>query len=214
MKHLIRTRLAIVCLGLTISIFAKAQHPMSFDARGLTMNSNDSELPLDCSAISSTFEFTVHVGTEYAKQYPGTVFGMSDHELHVEPCALVTLNFVNDDEIRHQWMLHGLPRYLYPEGMFHLEANGGESRSGSFIVPSDHQTYLIHCDMTQHMEKGMKAQLVVGRGSGDLWSIPGISREFKLKPLDSLLAVLLVITMLIISFLVWVFLNIESAEQD
>jgi hypothetical protein len=31
--------------------------------------------------------------------------------------------------------------------------------------------------MTQHMEKGMKAQLVVGRGSGDLWSIPGISDD-------------------------------------
>ena len=87
------------------------------------------------------------------------------------------MTFVNDDSIRHQWMIHGLPKYLYPGGMFHLEAAGGESRTGSFIVPSDDKTYLVHCDMTQHMEKGMKAQLVVGRGSGDLWSIPGISDD-------------------------------------
>jgi hypothetical protein len=29
------------------------------------------------------------------------------------------------------------------------------------------------------MEKGMKGQMKVGRGSGDLWSIPGISSGFK-----------------------------------
>ncbi|MGB4247757.1 MAG: multicopper oxidase domain-containing protein, partial [Pseudohongiellaceae bacterium] len=49
---------------------------------------------------------------------------------------------------------------------------------GSFIVPSDDATYLVHCDITQHMEKGMKAQLVVGAGSGDLWSVPGVSADF------------------------------------
>ena len=74
-------------------------------------------------------------------------------------------------------MIHGLPRYLYPGGMFHLEAAGGETRTGTFIVPSDDRTYLVHCDMPQHMEKGMKAQLVVGRGSGDLWSIPSVSDD-------------------------------------
>jgi hypothetical protein len=32
--------------------------------------------------------------------------------------------------------------------------------------------------MAQHMEKGMKAQLVVGKGSGNLWAIPGVSADF------------------------------------
>jgi hypothetical protein len=75
-------------------------------------------------------------------------------------------------------MIHGLPRYLYPGGMFHLEAAGGHSQTGTFIVPSDNETYLVHCDMSQHMEKGMKAQLKVGKGSGDLWAIPGVSKGF------------------------------------
>ena len=75
-------------------------------------------------------------------------------------------------------MVHGLPRYLYGQGMFHLEAAGGSEVTGVFIVPGDNATYLIHCDMAQHMEKGMKAQLVVGRGGGNLWAIPGISADF------------------------------------
>ena len=34
---------------------------------------------------------------------------------------------------------------------------------------------LIHCDMVQHMEKGLKGQLVVGNGNGNLFSVPGVS---------------------------------------
>ena len=45
-------------------------------------------------------------------------------------------------------------------------------------MPSDDRTYLVHCDLTQHMEKGMKAQLVVGSGSGNLWAIPGVRASF------------------------------------
>jgi hypothetical protein len=33
----------------------------------------------------------------------------------------------------------------------------------------------VHCDIAQHMEKGMKAQLKVGKGDGDLPSIPGVT---------------------------------------
>jgi plastocyanin len=106
------------------------------------------------------------------------IFGMSQHVVNVEPCSRIEITFVNEDEVRHQWMVHGLPRYLYPAGMFHIEANGGHSMKGTFIVPADDHTYLVHCDMAQHMEKGMRGQLVVGKGSGDLWGVPGVSDEF------------------------------------
>jgi hypothetical protein len=62
--------------------------------------------------------------------------------------------------------------------MFHIEVPGGHSKTGTLIVPGDDQTYLIHCDMAQHMEKGMRGQLVVGKGSGDLWGVAGISDQF------------------------------------
>ena len=156
---------------------ALAQHDM-MQHQGMVMNANAETLPRDCDGISTEHEFTVHAGAAYAEGYPGTTFGYSQREFIVEPCSRVTVTFVNDDEVRHQWMVHGLPRYIYPGGMFHLEANGGSSQTGAFIVPSDDRTYLVHCDLTQHMEKGMKAQLIVGRGSGDLWAVPGVSQSF------------------------------------
>jgi hypothetical protein len=87
----------------------------------------------------------------------------------------LTVHFINEDNIRHQWMMHGLPKYLYPKGMFHLEASGPAKISGTLILPPGDKTYLVHCDIAQHMEKGMKAQLKVGKGDGDLPSIPGVT---------------------------------------
>ena len=151
---------------------------MVMNNAGMVMNANTDILPRGCEAISRDYEFRVEAGMDYAADAPGTIFGMSEHELRVEPCSRLTVTFSNRDEIRHQWMVHGLPKYLYPGGMFHIEANGGETITGTFIVPGDDRTYLLHCDMAQHMEKGMKGQLVVGRGSGDLWSVTGISDQF------------------------------------
>jgi plastocyanin len=155
-----------------------AQHNMTLNKAGLVMNSNHHSLPEDCEKVERDYNIKVYAGTKFASDYPGTVFGMSQHEYQVDPCSRVTLTFINEDEVRHQWMIHGLPRYLYPGGMFHLEAAGQQSQTGTFIVPSDNKTYLVHCDMAQHMEKGMKAQLKVGEGSGDLWAVPGVSTGF------------------------------------
>ncbi len=156
-----------------------SSHAMTFDARGMVMNSNTDQLPEDCAAISRDYSFTVRAGTRYAESFPGNIFGMSQHLFAVEPCSRLHITFINEDAIRHQFMVHGLPRYLYPQGMFHLEAMGGQTLTGSLIMPSDNKTYLVHCDLAQHMEKGMKGQIKVGRGSGDLTSIPGASALFR-----------------------------------
>ena len=154
-----------------------AGHLMQQDDSGMVMNANDSILPRDCQEISRDYAFEVQAGTEFAEGVPGTVFGYSQNEFAVEPCSRITVTLVNRDEVRHQWMLHGLPRYLYAGGMFHIEAAGGSSKTGTFIIPSDTTTYLVHCDIAQHMEKGMKAQLKAGRGSGNLSSVPGVSGD-------------------------------------
>ena len=153
-------------------------HNMTLDSSGMVMNSNHHRLPQDCEKLGRDYHIKVYAGTKFAAEYPGTVFAMSQHEYQVEPCSRITVTFVNEDEVRHQWMVHGLPRYIYPGGMFNLEAAGGHSQTGTFIVPGDDKTYLVHCDMAQHMEKGMKAQLKVGKGSGDLWAVPGVSTGF------------------------------------
>ncbi|MGE0826386.1 MAG: copper oxidase [Candidatus Binatia bacterium] len=150
-------------------------HGMRMDMDGMVMNENVDQLPRDCPQISGETTITVHAGKKYAQQFPGIMFAYDQSEWEVPPCTKVTVTLVNEDNVRHQWMIHGLPRYLYSEGMFHLEVNGQGSKTGTFIVPSAQKTYLVHCDVAQHMEKGMKAQLKVNGGSGNLPSIPGMT---------------------------------------
>lgn len=151
---------------------------MQMGASGMVMNENHDRLPRGCPQVSVDVAFEVEAGVEHATNHPGQAFGYSHHRFQAAPCSRITVTFSNRDEVRHQWMVHGLPRYLYPGGMFHLEAAGGATQKGTFIVPGDNATYLVHCDVAQHMEKGMKAELVVGSGGRGLWAVPGFSAAF------------------------------------
>lgn len=142
---------------------------------GMVMGQNIDTLPDGCEKIAAEEEVTVHAGHKYAEKFPGTMFAFDKQEYHYEPCTKLTIHFINEDHIRHQWMMHGLPKYLYPKGMFHLEVTGPGEISGTLILPPGDKTYLVHCDLAQHMEKGMKAQLKTGQGGGDLPSIPGVT---------------------------------------
>lgn len=149
-------------------------HFMDMDG-GMIMGQNTDVLPGGCDKIEATEEITVHAGHKYAEKFPGRMYAFDIQEYQFKPCTKLTVNFINDDSIRHQWMMHGLPRYLYPKGMFHMELTGPGKISGTLIFPPNDKTYLVHCDISQHMEKGMKAQLKIGKGSGDLPSIPGVT---------------------------------------
>lgn len=149
-------------------------HLMDMDG-GMVMGQNTDTLPGGCDKIAAVKEITVHAGHKYSEKFPGTMFAFDQQEYNFEPCTKLTVHFINEDEIRHQWMMHGLPKYLYPKGMFHLEVSGPGKVSGTLILPPGDKTYLVHCDIAQHMEKGMKGQLKVGKGSEDLPSIPGVT---------------------------------------
>ena len=144
-------------------------------AGGMVMGNNPDTLPGGCEKIAETKEITVHAGHKYAEKFPGRMFAFDTQEFQFKPCTKLTVHFFNDDNVRHQWMMHGLPKYLYPKGMFHLEISGPAKISGTLILPPGDKTYMVHCDIAQHMEKGMKAQLKVGKGDGDLPSIPNVT---------------------------------------
>ena len=159
---------------------------MIMDDKGMIMNANTDKLPKDCQKISGDVDITVHAGQKHALKFNGKMFAFDRQEWNVKPCSRVNITFINDDNIRHQFMIHGLPGYLYPQGMFHLELYGAGELKASLIMPGQKKTYLVHCELAQHMEKGMKAQLKVDGGDGDLPSIPGISKPVKadIYPVD------------------------------
>jgi hypothetical protein len=168
--------LLVLCL-LGVNHFASAMNHsgMIMDEKGMIMNANSDKLPNDCKKISENVDITIHAGHKHALKFNGKMFAFDNQEWDVKPCAKINITFINDDQIRHQLMIHGLPGYLYPEGMFHLELNGEGQLQASLIMPSQKKTYLVHCELPQHMEKGMKAQLKVDGGDGDLPSIPGLT---------------------------------------
>ncbi len=177
---------------------------MQMDEKGMIMNANANNLPKDCPQISETVNLTIHTGHKYAEKFNGKMFAFDQQQWDVKPCAKINITFVNDDQIRHQFMIHGLPGYLYPDGMLHLELYGEGMLQASLIVPSQKKTYLVHCELAQHAEKGMKAQLKVGGGDGDLPSIPGISVPIKtdIYSLEwSILKLGGVITLLVVSMI-------------
>lgn len=149
-------------------------HMMDFGG-GMVMGQNVDTMPMSCSSVEDEVEITVKAGRKYAEKFPGTMYSFDNHEWRVKPCTKITFHFINEDSIRHQLMIHGLPKYIYKSGMFHLEVTGPGKISGTIIVPKNDETYLVHCDISQHMEKGMKGQLVVGKGGVSLPSIPGVT---------------------------------------
>ena len=171
--------IGLMMLAVLESASAMNHGGMLMDEKGMIMNANSDNLPRDCPAISENVDITIHAGQKHALKCTGQMFAFDQQEWNVKPCAKINITFINDDQIRHQLMIHGLPGYLYPEGMFHLELYGEGQLQASLILPSQKKTYLVHCELPQHMEKGMKAQLKVDGGDGDLPSIPGISKPVK-----------------------------------
>ncbi len=151
-------------------------HMMDMEG-GMVMGQNKDKLPGGCDKISQDAEMTVRAGHKYSKSFPGTMYAFDQQEWRFKPCTRLTVHFINEDNVRHQWMMHGLPKYLYDKGMFHLEITGPAKISGTLILPNDDKTFLVHCDIAQHMEKGMKGQLVVGKGSANMPSIPGLTAQ-------------------------------------
>lgn len=142
-------------------------------ASAKVMGQNAEQLPPGCESISGTANITVEAGTEYADSFPSKMYTYSDRNMQFEPCTKLTVTFINNDSVRHQWMVHGLPKETYPMEMFMLEVTGPGKDSGTFILPGEDESLMIHCGLGQHMQKGMKAQLTIGDGDGAVSNIPG-----------------------------------------
>ena len=73
------------------------------------LNANWDRLPKDCPSISRDVNITVKAGAAYAA--PGQAYGYDWTIGDVPGCARVTVTLVNEDDVRHQFMVHGLPKY-------------------------------------------------------------------------------------------------------
>ncbi len=126
---------------------------------GNVVNENLDTLPQGCDGLRGKERVVVKAGEEFAE--PGQAYGYSQDEFRFEPCTRVTVVLENQDEIRHQWMLHGLPTDIYPMGMFNVEVQGQGRVSGTFVTPAEPGRLNLHCSLPQHKQKGMRAHVVI-----------------------------------------------------
>ena len=140
-------------------------------ADGRVFDENTDDLPPGCVEVAGDEAITVHAGREYAEEHPGRVFTFDQRDFDFPPCTRVTVTFVNEDPIRHEFMVHG----AHPNGTFLLEATGPTEVTGTFILGGQVDTLLFHCGIPTHQQMGMKGQFRVGGGDGDLPNIIGIS---------------------------------------
>ncbi len=157
-----------ILLASVLALAALATLP---GAQAKVLNSNTDDLPPGCSEISEEIDITVRGGIQFAQNFTGVAFTFDKHSWSIPTCALVTMTFINTDEIRHQFMPHG----TWPEGFTLIEVDGPGQDTASFIAPANPTTIMVHCGVNQHQQKGMKAQFVVGGGEGDVPNIPGVS---------------------------------------
>jgi len=138
---------------------------MRMAGNGTVVNGNAETLPPGCTEVAGERSVTVHGGVEYADG--GEMFSYERDRLELDRCTRVTVTFENEDDVRHQWMLHGLPTSAYPMGMFNVEVDGPGSVTGTFITPGDDVTLDTHCSLPQHEQKGMQMTVVVGEGGDE-----------------------------------------------
>lgn len=172
-------RIALLVVVLLLTSFGTAHGGTHSGDSSTVMNENMDELPPGCEEVTGWENITVRGGTPHAEDFPGTVFTYDQREFDFERCTRLTVTFINEDATRHQWMVHGLPATIHDMGMFTLDVGGHSQATGTFILPAHRDTLLVHCGLPQHMQKGMKAQIKVGPGDGNIPNIPGISGSWE-----------------------------------
>ena len=109
------------------------------------------------TAARAKHKITLHAGTRYAR--PGEAYGFEPRRLNVGRCEEVELELVNEDSIRHDFMLPGL------DPMFALNFIGPGTQTASFVTPDTDVTLFFHCHVPAHDKAGMTGELVIGNGS-------------------------------------------------
>lgn len=127
---------------------------------GVVYNELTDELPYGCQRIAGTRNVTVRAGESLAD--PGHMYAYDGDQWDVDTCTRVNVTLENGDDVRHQWMVHGLLQTTYPMRMFTLEADPGATVTGTFVTPSFDAELLVHCSLPTHGPMGMNGTLVVG----------------------------------------------------
>jgi len=132
----------IVVLIAIEPVYSSEYHGMTVDDNGMVINENKDNIPTGCNDKVIDEELSIVADSHSQHKTKGTTFSFYPRVFNVKPCTRITVTFKNNDKVRHQWRVPGLPRFMYNGGMFHMEANGGKisgvpGETGYFFAEND-----------------------------------------------------------------------------
>ena len=143
---------------------------------GSVVNANPDALPPGCDAVDGERRLTVDAGREYADT--GDAFGYDLDTVTAPACTRLVVTLVNHDDVRHQWVVDGLPAETYPGGFVAIEVADRGSVTASLVTPSQPGTYEGLSTLPQHEQHGMRLPLVVtGDQQNETTPTPATSGE-------------------------------------
>ncbi len=139
-----------------------------------TFNENTDETPPGCDRIAGEQD------VEVAAVSGGTGYPLFEYQptvIETEPCTRLTVTFSSQTRIRHQFVVRGLPQETYPSGYFGIEADGGSEEAATFVTPSEDTTLPFESTVGSQAKSGLRGQVVVGEGDGDVEGVPGVTKH-------------------------------------
>ncbi len=137
-------------------------------------NENSEELPPGCEEVSGDADVTVSAASA-GYGYP--LFEYHPPSVEVDACERVTVTFESQTRVRHQWIVRGLPEDTYPDGYFGVEVDGATEESATFITPGEQVTLPVESSVGSQSESGLRGQVKVDGGDGDVDGIPGLTQH-------------------------------------
>jgi len=139
-----------------------------------TYGENDDTAPPGCEAIEGEKEVNV-VAVSEGTGYP--LYEYSPKVVETEPCTRLSVTFESSTRIRHQFVVEGLPEEVHPDGYFGIEADGGAEETATFVTPGEDTTLPVESTVGNQADSGLRGQIVLGEGDGDIDGVPGVTKD-------------------------------------
>lgn len=136
------------------------------------VNENTETVPPGCDEVEGSETVTVRVLSS-GSGYP--LYEYEPKTVEVGACTELELTLFNENRVRHQYVVRGLPEETYPGGYFGIETEGKAVQSGSLITPADSTTLPVESTVSGQAGAGLRGQIKVAGGDGDTPGVPGVT---------------------------------------
>lgn len=166
---------AAIVVGVALASTAAGFGGVAFEGDETdTFNENSEAAPPGCEAVEGEDEVSV-AAVSGGAGYP--LYEYSPTVIETEACTRLSVTFESSTRVRHQFVVEGLPEEVYTDGYFGIEADSGAEETATFVTPAEDTTLAFESKVGKQPDSGLRGQIVVGEGNGDVDGVPGVTKD-------------------------------------